>query len=81
MAFRIRGMAWLASFALGPIVVAACGRPRVPEVCVESRGLRCMTPVVCAYDSGRGCQVCRCSTLLTFDPRPRARRRRHLPRR
>jgi hypothetical protein len=32
-------------------------------VCPEYRDLRCLTPVECSMDRGRGCQVCACQRL------------------
>ena len=37
-------------------------------VCPESRALRCATPVRCAMDRDRGCQVCRCESAAPEGP-------------
>ncbi len=42
-------------------ITAGCARPlKNQPVCPESRSVRCMTPLVCAYDAKRGCEICRC---------------------
>ncbi len=37
-------------------------------VCPESRNVRCATPIRCAMDQSRGCQVCRCESAAPEGP-------------
>lgn len=51
-------MRFTLTFAL---LVTACSaaRPR-GNACPETQAMPCLTPVVCAMDRRRGCEVCRC---------------------
>ena len=52
-----------------PLLALSCAHLRDDRtVCAESRGLRCLTRTVCAMDSARGCQVCRCEAATATGP-------------
>ncbi|MEZ4393172.1 MAG: hypothetical protein R3A48_18970 [Polyangiales bacterium] len=52
------------------LLVTACSgaRPRA-NACPETHAMPCLTPVVCAMDRRRGCEVCRCDDAPGPPPR------------
>jgi len=37
-------------------------------LCAESRGLRCLTRIVCTMDATRGCRTCLCEAAAVEGP-------------
>ena len=49
------------AIVLTAMTLGACAQ-RVANPCPDSQDTHCITNVVCAPDSARGCQMCRCET-------------------
>jgi hypothetical protein len=53
----------IATFAVAGIpFLMACGAGPVANRCPDVAVPRCVTPLVCAMDGARGCQVCHCES-------------------
>lgn len=49
--------------ALVALALAGCAGARAHGRCARRGELRCLTPVVCSYDSRLDCETCRCSDV------------------
>jgi hypothetical protein len=46
--------------ALGLLLLPGCASRPAAGACPETRNTRCLTKMVCAKDTSRGCLVCTC---------------------
>jgi hypothetical protein len=59
---HVRVWSALALTALAALAASGCATVHSQNRCNDGVVVRCVTPVVCAYDRTRGCEVCRCDS-------------------